>query len=356
MPSMAGSGPGWSPHGPCRASRWCSRGQARASAFPYRAVAVTVAAAGTARSRRRRAGTRRRAAPGGRRRPTGRRGRGVHDPVGAQPPQDLHRQVAQQPRQPGQVVPGVEDGQDVGVALLPAAGGGQPGHDVAELRRGDLGRVVVRAEPDSVQRQRPRRPARLQRRDEGVRPARDHLPVPLAPRVAVAEQPPRAGLRVRPQPVRDIAGEPDPAVVPPPQRDRGHGLPQPRRSGPPRSSARRRRRRARGGTPAPGTAPPASAPAPACTAPRRRPRTGHRGASRARGTAHAGTPPAPARPHHRPPPLAAPRQDMRALHPRSFPSPLRMSGNTQHEGNGRPREVTSRYGRITRLCAHMTRI
>ncbi len=46
MPSMAGSGPGWSPHGPCRASRWCSRGQARASAFPYRAVAVTVAAAG----------------------------------------------------------------------------------------------------------------------------------------------------------------------------------------------------------------------------------------------------------------------------------------------------------------------
>jgi transposase len=41
------------------------------------------------------------------------------------------------------------------------------------------------------------------------------LGVPFAARVHVAEQPLRAGLRVRPQPVRDIAGQPDPAVVPP---------------------------------------------------------------------------------------------------------------------------------------------
>jgi hypothetical protein len=76
------------------------------------------------------------------------------------------------------------------------------------------------------------------------------------------------------------------------------------RSGPRRSSARRKRRRAHGGTPVPGTAPPACAPAPAGTPARRRPRTGHRGASRASSTGRSGNPPAgpsrdPPRPRHR---------------------------------------------------------
>ena len=141
--------------------------------------------------------------------------------------------------------------------------------DVADLGGGDLGGVIGRAEPDRVQRQRPRRAARLQRHDPGVRPARDHLRVPLPARVAVAEQPLRAGLRVRPQPVAHVAGQPDPPVVPPAQRDRRPVPAAAGRSGPPRSSARRRRRRARGGTPAPGTAPPACAPAPAGTPARR---------------------------------------------------------------------------------------
>ena len=101
-----------------------------------------------------------------------------------------------------------------GSPSLPVPGRDDPRDDVAELGGGDLGGVVGRAEPDRVQRQRPRRAARLQRRDPGVRPARDHLRVPLPARVAVAEQPLRAGLRVRPQPVAHVAGQPDPAVRP----------------------------------------------------------------------------------------------------------------------------------------------
>jgi len=50
--------------------------------------------------------------------------------------------------------------------------------------------------------------------------------VPLPAPVRVTEQALRAGLRVRTQPVRDIAGQPDPAVVPPAQRDRVHRPPQ----------------------------------------------------------------------------------------------------------------------------------
>jgi hypothetical protein len=149
-----------------------------------------------------------------------RRGRGVHDPVAAEPASDLDGQVAQQPGQPGQVVAGVEDGQDVRVAVRPVPGFHQPGGHVAQLGGGNLGGVVVRADPDGVQRQGPRGAARPQCRYEGVRPARDDLLVAVAPRVAVAEKPFRGGLRVRPQPVRDIAGQPDPAVVPRRQRQR----------------------------------------------------------------------------------------------------------------------------------------
>jgi len=43
--------------------------------------------------------------------------------------------------------------------------------------------IIGGAEPDGVQQQRPRRAARLQRRHERVRPARDHLRVPLTARM-----------------------------------------------------------------------------------------------------------------------------------------------------------------------------
>ena len=228
MPSTTGSWPGWSFHCRWRASRWCSRCQALACAVPYRAVAVLAVTAGAGQvpgsSEPELGAVPGRAAARGRLR---RRGRGVHDPVAAQPASDLDGQVAQQPGQPGQVVAGVEDGQDVRVAVRPVPGFHQPGGHVAQLGGGNLGGVVVRADPDGVQRQGPRGAARPQRRDEGVRPARDDLLVALAPRVAVAEQPFRGGLRVRPQPVRDIAGQPDPAVVPRRQRQRRQRPPKP---------------------------------------------------------------------------------------------------------------------------------
>ena len=156
-----------------------------------------------------------------------RRGREVHDPVAAQPPGDVNGQVVQQPGQPGQVVAGIEDHDDVRVALAPVPGGDQPGDDAADLDRRDLGGVIGRSQPHRVQRQRPRRTARLQRHDPGVRPAGNHLRVPLAPRVTVAEQPLRAGLRVRPQPVAHIHSQPDPAILPLAQRDPGNRPPQP---------------------------------------------------------------------------------------------------------------------------------
>ncbi len=155
------------------------------------------------------------------------RGREVHHPVAAQPPGDVHRQAVQQPGQPGKVIARVQDDDDVRVTRLPVPGRDQPGDDLAELGGGHLGGVIGRAEPDRVQRQRPGGAAGLQRDDPGVRPAGDHLRVALPPRVGVAEQPLRAGPRVRPQPVRHVAGQPDPAVIPPAQRDRVHRQPQP---------------------------------------------------------------------------------------------------------------------------------
>ena len=69
--------------------------------------------------------------------------------------------------------------------------------------------------------------AGLQRGDPGVGPAGDELGVPLAARVAVTEQPLRAGLRAGAQPVAHIAGQPDPPVVPGRQRQRRQRHPQP---------------------------------------------------------------------------------------------------------------------------------
>ncbi len=61
-----------------------------------------------------------------------------------------------------QVIAGVEDDQEVRVAVVPVPGLDETGHDLADLRSGHLGRVVGRAEPDRIQRQCPRGAARLQ--------------------------------------------------------------------------------------------------------------------------------------------------------------------------------------------------
>ena len=58
----------------------------------------------------------------------------------------------------------------------------------------------VWAEPHRVEHRSPRRAPGFQRGDERVRPARDHLRLTLAAAVGVAEQPLRAGRRVRAQP------------------------------------------------------------------------------------------------------------------------------------------------------------
>ena len=228
VPSTTGSSPWWCSQAARRASCWCSR-------RPGRRLRGAVPGRLRDRGHRRLRPVRRLAeaepgpVPG---RPAvrpghARRDREVHDPVRAQPARDVHGQVPQQPGQPGQVIAGIEHDDDVRVALAPVPGRDEPRDHVTDLGGGDLGGVIGRAEPDRVQRQRPRRAAGLQRHDPGVRPAGDHLRVPLPARVAVAEQPLRARLRLRPQPVAHVAGQPDPPVVPPARRDPGNCPAQP---------------------------------------------------------------------------------------------------------------------------------
>ena len=142
-------------------------------------------------------------------------------PVRAQPPDQHHRQVGQQERQPAHVVAGVEHDPDGRVARAPVPGPAQPIHDLAQLRGGHRGRVVGGSEADRVQHRGPAAAPGLQRGHDRVRPARDHLGVALRPAVDVAEQPLRAGLGVRTQPRRDVGGQHDP-VPDPRQRHAGH--------------------------------------------------------------------------------------------------------------------------------------
>ena len=162
---MTGRGPSWSSHPARLASFWCSRPQAAAATGPYLVVSVTGADQGfwpgflVGEPERLPVPAR----------PAGRAGRArrdgeVHDPVAAQPAEDLHGQVAQQPGQPGQVIAGVEDHQDARIAVFPVPGRDDPGHHLADLPGRDPGRVIGRAEPHRVQRARPttcgRAPAR----------------------------------------------------------------------------------------------------------------------------------------------------------------------------------------------------
>ena len=61
-------------------------------------------------------------------------------------------------RPAGQLVAGVEDHQDVRVAVMPVPGGDDPLDDPADLGGGHRGQVVIRTQPDRVQQPGPRRP------------------------------------------------------------------------------------------------------------------------------------------------------------------------------------------------------
>ncbi len=69
----------------------------------------------------------------------------VHDPVAAEPAEHLDREITQQPGQPDQVIAGVEDDQDVRVAVVPVPGRNEPADHLADLGGGDLGRIIGRA-------------------------------------------------------------------------------------------------------------------------------------------------------------------------------------------------------------------
>lgn len=130
----------------------CNRSHALAVAVPYRRVSVLVATSGLLQVW----GHRRRilccAWADGRRSGCGpwAVSRGVA-PVRAHPPDDLHRQVAQQPRDAGSVVVGIQHHQDLWIALAPVASVDLAQHDVADLVGGDRGDVRAGRQPDRVQ-------------------------------------------------------------------------------------------------------------------------------------------------------------------------------------------------------------
>ena len=161
------------------------------------------------------------------------------------------------------------------VALLPVPGGDQPGDDVADLGGGDRDVIVIGAQADRVQDRGPRRAARLQRRDDRVGPARDHLRLALPPPIDMAEQPVRAGRRAGPQPAAHIHRQHQPPIRRPRQRQprQRTGAAARRRSG--RGSPRHTARRDHAGAPGPATAPPGPAPARPRTAPHPPARTSH---------------------------------------------------------------------------------
>jgi hypothetical protein len=111
------------------------------------------------------------------------------DPVAADPADQVDGQIAQDEREPGDVVAGVGDDQNVRVPGLPMPGRDQTAEHGAELLRGHRGDVVGGSEPGRVQQRGPRRPARLEGGDERVRPARDQLGLSLTAAIDVAEQP-----------------------------------------------------------------------------------------------------------------------------------------------------------------------
>ena len=89
-------------------------------------------------------------------RPSWRRRQAQH-PVGAQPPEQFHRQVGEQERQPVNVVARVEDDQDVRVAVAVLPGCPQPTDDLPHLGGGHRGGVVFWSQPHRIEHRSPRR-------------------------------------------------------------------------------------------------------------------------------------------------------------------------------------------------------
>ena len=82
---------------------------------------------------------------GAHRGPGGGRGAGAHSTRSdAEPPEQLHRQVGEQERQPAHVVAGVEHDQDVRVTVAVLPGLAQPADQLPHLGGGHLGGVVRR--------------------------------------------------------------------------------------------------------------------------------------------------------------------------------------------------------------------
>lgn len=128
----------------------------------------------------------------------------THHAVGADPADQLDRQVAQDPGQTGDVIAGVADDHDMRVSGLPQACGDEPLDDTPQLDGGDCRRVVRRTEPHRVQNRGPGRGTRLQHRYEGVGPARNELRGCLCPAVDMAEQSLRRARHARAKPRRHI--------------------------------------------------------------------------------------------------------------------------------------------------------
>ena len=168
------------------------------------------------------------AGPADRPPPVGRgRDRAEHDPVGAQPPDQLDRQVGQHVRQPAHVVAGVEHHQDRRITGPPVPGALQPAHHRAQLGGGDRGRVIGRAQSARVQDRRPAGWPALQRRYQLIRPARNQLIGLPTAAVDVAEQPLGTGFGIRAQPRGGVDGQHDPPAEHPRQRQPGQHPTQP---------------------------------------------------------------------------------------------------------------------------------
>jgi hypothetical protein len=127
-------------------------------------------------------------------------GRETEHPVCAQPPQEFDREIGKEPGQTGHVVSGIEHDRDRQIPRPPVTGLVQPPDQLTQLLGGDLGLVVVGADPLRVEHRRPGGAARLQRRQDRIRPAGDRLADPVAAAGAVAVQPLCRGLRVRARP------------------------------------------------------------------------------------------------------------------------------------------------------------
>ena len=128
------------------ASRWCSRPQAMAAAEPYRVVWVLVVTAGAGQGcfpASRNAAPCRTGRPFA---PCSRAGAGKYMTRSLRSQAEhLDREITQQPGQPDQVIAGVEDDQDVRVAVVPVPGRNEPADHLADLGGGDLGRIIGRA-------------------------------------------------------------------------------------------------------------------------------------------------------------------------------------------------------------------